>query len=132
MYDRQSRDWVFPAASHSGHVEEIKGSSWVNGSNGNKRKIVRLTKVGHSLRHSYRTLCAAAGIDRLRTKLLMNYQVNRDVTDAYPSTPALFDQLRDAQRIVSDLVLRSTGQNPDARLTKLLVDVSGARLRRSW
>jgi hypothetical protein len=113
---------VFPAASRSGHVEEIKGSSWVNGASGDKRKIVRLTKVGHSLRHSYRTLCAAAGVDRLRTKLLMNHQVNRDVTDAYLSTTALFDQLRDAQRTVSDLIIRSAGQDPDRRLTQRLAE----------
>ncbi len=29
-----------------------QGTSWVDGKNGDKRKIVRLTKVGHSLRHS--------------------------------------------------------------------------------
>jgi len=83
---------------------------------------VRLTKVGHSLRHSYRTLCAAAGVDRLRTKLLMNHQVSRDVTDAYLSTPALFDQLRDAQRTVSDLIIRSAGQDPDGKLTRRLLE----------
>ena len=130
MYDRESREWVFPASSRSGHVEEIKGSSWVNDKNGDKRKVVRLTKVGHSLRHSYRTLCAAAGLDRLRTKLLMNHQVGRDVTDSYLSTPALFDQLREAQRAVSDLIVRSAGQDPDGRLTRLLlVDCQVAPLR---
>ena len=121
IHDRQSREWVFPASSRSGHVEEIKGSSWVHGSNGDKRKIVRLSKVGHSLRHSYRTICAAAGLDRLRTKLLMNHQVSRDVTDAYLTTPALFDQLREAQRSVSELIVRSAGQAPDERLTRLLL-----------
>jgi integrase len=120
MYDRQSREWVFPASSRSGHVEEIKGSSWVDSKNGDRRKLVRLTKVGHSLRHSYRTLCAAAGLDRLRTKLLMNHQVSRDVTDAYLSTPALFDQLREAQEMVSDLILRSAGRDADAKLTRRL------------
>lgn len=120
LHDRHSREWVFPATSSSGHVEEIKGSSWVDGKNGKKRKIVRLTKVGHSLRHSYRTLCAAAGLDRLRTKLLMNHQVSRDVTDAYLSTPALFDQLREAQSTVSDLIVRSAGPDPDKRLTVAL------------
>jgi hypothetical protein len=122
IHDRQSREWVFPASSRSGHVEEIKSSSWVEGKKGDKRKIVRLTKVGHSLRHSYRTLCAAAGLDRLRTKLLMNHQVSRDVTDAYLSTPALFDQLREAQCTVSELILRSAGQGADGRLTRLLRD----------
>lgn len=131
MHDRQSREWVFPALSRSGHVEEIKGTSWVNGKNGDKRKIVRLTKVGHSLRHSYRTLCAAAGLDRLRTKLLMNHQVNRDVTDSYLSTPALFDQLREAQRAVSDLIVRSAGQDPNGRLTRLLrAEVPGGPVSR--
>jgi integrase len=121
MHNCQSREWVFPASSRSGHVEEIKGSSWVHGSNGDKRKIVRLSKVGHSLRHSYRTICAAAALDRLRTKLLMNHQVSRDVTDAYLTTPALFDQLREAQRTVSELIVRSAGQAPDERLTRLLL-----------
>jgi hypothetical protein len=121
MHDSQSHEWVFPAASRSGHVEEIKGTSWVDGKNGDKRKIVRLSKVGHSLRHSYRTLCAAAGLDRRRTKLLMNHQVSRDVTDAYLSTPALFDQLREAQRTVSNLIARSASQDPDERLTRLLL-----------
>jgi integrase len=130
LHDRQSREWVFPAASRSGHVEEIKGSSWVDGKNGKKRKIVRLTKVGHSLRHSYRTLCAAAGLDRLRTKLLMNHQVSRDVTDAYLSTPALFDQLREAQSTVSELIVRSAGQDPDRRLALLLVDELPSRKSR--
>lgn len=122
IHDQQSRKWVFPASSRSGHVEEIKSSSWVEGKKGDKRKIVRLTKVGHSLRHSYRTLCAAAGLDRLRTKLLMNHQVSRDVTDAYLSTPALFDQLREAQCMVSELILRSAGQGADGKLTRLLLD----------
>jgi len=51
----------------------------------------------------------------------MNHQVSRDVTDAYLSTPALFDQLREAQRTVSDLIIRSAGQDPDERLTRLLL-----------
>ena len=61
-------------------------------------------------------------LDRLRTKLLMNHQVSRDVTDSYLSTPALFDQLREAQRTVSDLIVSSAGQDPDRRLTRLLLD----------
>jgi len=52
----------------------------------------------------------------------MNHQVSRDVTDSYLSTPALFDQLREAQRTVSDLIVSSAGQDPDRRLTRLLLD----------
>jgi hypothetical protein len=59
--------------------------------------------------------------DRLRTKLVMSHQINRDVTDAYLSTPALFDQLREAQRTVSDVIIRRAGQDPDERLTRLLL-----------
>jgi hypothetical protein len=44
------------------------------------------------------------------------------VTDSYLSTPALFDQLREAQRAVSDLIVCSAGRDPDGRLTRLLFD----------
>ena len=49
----------------------------------------------------------------------MNHQVSRDVTDSYLSTPALFDQLREAQRTVTELIVRSAGQDPDRKLTRL-------------
>ena len=38
------------------------------------------------------------------------------------TSPALFDQLREAQRTVSNLIVRSAGQDPDRRLTRLLLD----------
>jgi hypothetical protein len=41
--------------------------------------------------------------------------------DAYLSTPALFDQLREAQRTVSYLIVRSAGENSEERLTRLLL-----------
>jgi hypothetical protein len=56
----------------------------------------------------------------------MNHQVSRDVTDAYLTTPALFDQLREAQLAVSDLIVRSAGHDPDGKLTRpLLAEVTG-------
>ena len=52
----------------------------------------------------------------------MNHQVSRDVTDAYLSTPALFDQLLEAQGLVSELILRSAGPSADGRLAQRLRD----------
>jgi hypothetical protein len=45
-----------------------------------------------------------------------------DYPPPYLSTPAPFDQLREAQRVVSDLIIRSAGQDPDGKLTRLLLD----------
>ena len=88
FFPEQSRIWVFPA--ETGHVAEVKEDGQV-----------KLSHTGHALRHSFRTLAGAAGIDRLRLKILMNHAVERDVTDSYANVPALFDSLMDAQRRIS-------------------------------
>jgi integrase len=41
--------------------------------------MLKVSHTGHALRHSFRTLAAAAGIDRLRLKILMNHAIDRDV-----------------------------------------------------
>ena len=68
---------------------------------------LKLSHTGHALRHSFRTLPAAAGIDRLRLKILMNHAVDRDVTDSYANVPALFDSLMDAQQRISRFIVTS-------------------------
>ena len=88
FFPEQSRIWVFPA--ETGHVAEVKEDG-----------KVKLSHTGHALRHSFRTLAAGAGIDRLRLKILMNHAVERDVTDSYANVPALFDSLMDAQQRIS-------------------------------
>jgi integrase len=94
FFPEQGRIWIFPAAS--GHVAEVKEDG-----------KVKLSHTGHALRHSFRTLAAAAGIDRLRLKILMNHALDRDVTDSYTNVPALFDSLMDAQQRVSAFIVTS-------------------------
>ena len=67
---------------------------------------MKLSHTGHALRHSFRTLAGAAGIDRLRLKILMNHAVERDVTDSYANVPALFDSLMDAQQRISAFIMK--------------------------
>jgi len=83
-YPEESKTWIFPAPG--GHVAEVK-----------EEGRQKLSHTGHALRHSFRTLAAAAGVDRLRLKILMNHAIDDDVTDAYANVPALFASLRDAQ-----------------------------------
>ena len=92
FFPEQSRIWVFPA--ETGHVAEVKEDG-----------KVKLSHTGHTLRHSFRTLAAAAGIDRLRLKILMNHALDRDVTDSYTNVPALFDSLMDAQQKISAFII---------------------------
>jgi integrase len=55
FFPEQSQIWVFPA--ETGHVAEVKEDG-----------KVKLSHTGHALRHSFRTLAGAAGIDRLGLK----------------------------------------------------------------
>jgi integrase len=88
----ESQEWIFPAPG--GHVAEVK-----------EEGRQKLSHTGHALRHSFRTLAAAAGVDRLRLKVLMNHAVDDDVTDSYANVPALFASLLEAQEQISLLVL---------------------------
>jgi integrase len=94
FFPEQSRIWIFPA--EAGHVAEVKEDG-----------KVKLSHTGHALRHSFRTLAGAAGIDRLRLKILMNHAVERDVTDSYTNVPALFDSLMEAQERISAYIMKS-------------------------
>jgi integrase len=98
FFPEQARTWIFPASG--GHVAEIKEEG--------QRK---LSHTGHALRHSFRTLAAAAGIDRLRVKILMNHALDRDVTDSYANVPALFGALLDAQERISAFIIRAMSSN---------------------
>ena len=94
FFSEQSRTWIFPASG--GHVAEVK-----------EEGKLKLSHTGHALRHSFRTLAAAAGIDRLRLKILMNHAIDRDVTDSYANVPALFESLREAQERISAFIITS-------------------------
>lgn len=63
LYPIQTREWVFPADSASGHMAE------------HKEDRQTLAKWGNDLRQSYRTIAQAAGIADLDIHLLMNHSV---------------------------------------------------------
>lgn len=93
LYPRQASEWIFPAASASGHVAE------------HKEHREDLSKWGNDLRQTFRNMCALAGIDPLSSRLLMNHQVSRDVHDGYLTKSALMDSLRAAQERVSTAIM---------------------------
>lgn len=97
-YPEECKTWIFPAPG--GHVAEVK-----------EEGRQKLSHTGHALRHSFRTLAAAAGVDRLRLKILMNHAIDDDVTDAYANVPALFASLRDAQEQISAFITSSMAFN---------------------
>lgn len=92
FFPDQAKTWIFPA--ETGHIVEVK-----------EEGKARLSHTGHALRHSFRTLAAAAGIDRLRLKILMNHAIDGDVTDSYANVPALFGSLMEAQERISNFIL---------------------------
>jgi integrase len=94
FFPEQSQIWVFPA--ETGHIAEVK-----------QEGRMKLSHTGHALRHSFRTLAGAAGIDRLRLKILMNHAVERDVTDSYANVPALFGSLMEAQERISRFIMQN-------------------------
>ena len=94
FFPDQAQEWIFPASS--GHIAEVKEDG-----------RQKLSHTGHALRHSFRTLAAAAGIDRLRVKILMNHAIDHDVTDSYTNVPALFGSLMEAQEKISNFIARA-------------------------
>jgi integrase len=98
----ESKEWIFPAPG--GHVAEVK-----------EEGRQKLSHTGHALRHSFRTLAAAAGVDRLRLKILMNHAIDDDVTDAYANVPALFMSLLEAQEQVSRFIVQGTSSKEYGR-----------------
>lgn len=92
FFPKESKTWIFP--TDGGHIAEVKEDG-----------RLKVSHTGHALRHSFRTLAGAAGIDRLRTKILMNHALDRDVTDSYANVPALFTSLMEAQEKISGLII---------------------------
>jgi integrase len=101
-YPEEGKIWIFPAPG--GHVAEVK-----------EEGRQKLSQTGHALRHSFRTLAAAAGVDRLRLKILMNHAIDDDVTDAYANVPALFRSLLEAQEAISDFVTSNLATRDSTR-----------------
>ncbi|MPZ37106.1 MAG: tyrosine-type recombinase/integrase [Rhizobiales bacterium] len=92
FFPDHAQEWIFVASN--GHIAEVKEDG-----------RQKLSHTGHALRHSFRTLAAAAGIDRLRVKILMNHAIDGDVTDSYTNVPALFSSLMEAQERISAYII---------------------------
>jgi integrase len=76
LYPEQAQEWIFPAASASGHIEEIKSQ--------------KLSIHGHALRRSYSVFGRMAGVPHPIVKQLLNH-AGSDVTEKHytPDDPML-------------------------------------------
>jgi hypothetical protein len=93
MYPEQSKLWLFPADSETGHLVEHKEERGV------------LSKWGNDLRQSYRTLAQAGGVSELDIHLLMNHSLP-GVNAGYITRDRLVvrDHLRKQQERISAIV----------------------------
>ena len=107
--------WLFPAASASGHVEEV-------------REDALGPLVGHALRHAYASLALEAGVPLLETKVLLNHSVaGLGVTGTYVHLGA--DHLREAQERASAGILAAVGLAHEPGVwppTRVALDPDGA------
>ena len=95
MYPKEARQWIFPAESASGHMEEQK----------EERDV--LSKWGNDLRQTYRTIGQVAGISKLDIHLLMNHAIP-GVNEGYITRDKLLnDLLRTQQEKLSRMVVDS-------------------------
>jgi integrase len=87
----QAREWIFPAASASGHIEEIKTQ--------------KLSIHGHALRRSYAVFGRMAGVPHPIVKQLLNH-AGSDVTEKHytPDDPML-EFLCEQQEKISRFVM---------------------------
>jgi len=70
----------------------------------------RLPVHGHSLRHAYRSVAKALGVDDMAAKLLMGHSLKAlGVSAGYLSKGMLRDPLRKAQREISSEILKRLG-----------------------
>jgi integrase len=116
MCERQSKLWCFPSdRSASGHVEEPKGRSQWRREDDSTRKVTRIEKTGHALRHTFRTMAGVAGMSRTFSRILMNHKIGGDVHDEYLTVPVMFAQLRAAQEKLSAFIIEHAVPIPAAR-----------------
>ena len=92
MYPLQSRKWIFPGDSESGHLAETKEDRDT------------LSKWGNDLRQTFRTIATAAGVSEFDAKLLMNHSIP-GVNAGYVTRHKLLeDHLRSQQQAISTAV----------------------------
>ncbi|RUX94875.1 DUF4102 domain-containing protein [Mesorhizobium sp. M7D.F.Ca.US.004.03.1.1] len=107
LYADQSRDWLFPADSGSGHMVE------------HKEKRDDLSKWGNDLRQTFRTIAQAAGVAELDVHLLMNHSIPGVNAGYITRNKLLSDHLRQQQEAVSRRMLEAgrSRQNDSQRRT---------------
>ena len=89
LYPNQTAEWLFPADSECGHLQE------------HKEDRADLSKWGNDLRQSYRTIAQSAKISKLDIHLLMNHAVP-GVNEGYITRDKLLsDHLRQQQERIS-------------------------------
>jgi hypothetical protein len=86
MYPLQSREWIFPGDSASGHLAETKEDRDT------------LSNWGNDLRQTFRTIATAAGVSEFDAKLPMNHAIP-GVNAGYVTRHKLLeDHLREEQQ----------------------------------
>jgi integrase len=89
LFPTQSRKWLFPAESASGHLAE------------HKEDRATLSRWGNELRQTYRTVAQATGIVDLDIHLLMNHSIPGVNAGYITRNKLLGDHLRQQQGMIS-------------------------------
>jgi integrase len=121
MHPEQSKIWLFPADSETGHLAEHKEGRDV------------LSKWGNDLRQSYRTLAQAAGVPELDIHLLMNHSLP-GVNAGYITRDRLVrDHLRKQQERISAVAIEEVGRD-DRRnwVLSAKIDTTDAISLKKW
>ncbi|RVD31831.1 integrase arm-type DNA-binding domain-containing protein, partial [Mesorhizobium sp. M4B.F.Ca.ET.017.02.2.1] len=95
LYGEQSREWLFPADSESGHMAE------------HKEKRDDLSKWGNDLRQTFRTIAQAAGVADLDVHLLMNHSIPGVNAGYITRNKLLSNHLRHQQEAISGRMLEA-------------------------
>ncbi|TJV18027.1 integrase family protein [Mesorhizobium sp.] len=95
LYAKQSREWLFPAESESGHIIE------------HKEKRSDLSKWGNDLRQTFRTIAQTAGVAELDVHLLMNHSIPGVNAGYITRNKLLSDHLRQQQESISRRILEA-------------------------
>ncbi|TPI78480.1 integrase family protein [Mesorhizobium sp. B2-8-9] len=118
LYGGQSREWLFPADSESGHIME------------HKEKRSDLSKWGNDLRQTFRTIAQAAGVAELDVHLLMNHSVPGVNAGYITRNKLLSDHLRQQQEAISRRILEGdrSRQKEAKRQTRIWPELPSRRV----
>jgi integrase len=94
-------DWVFPANSESGHVEEPK--FWL----GRVAAACGKRVSPHDLRRTFVTVAESCNISVIALRALVNHSLGRDVTSGYVQMTA--ERLREPAQLVTDRMKKLCG-----------------------